>query len=92
MNSIQNNYSLTQNYPNPFNPVTKFRFDIPKSSNVSIKIFDVLGMEASTLVNEKLNAGVYETSWDASAFPSGIYFCKMISEDFTETIKMILIK
>ncbi len=85
-------FSLSQNYPNPFNPVTKIRFDIPKSSYTSIKIYNTLGKEISTLVNEELKAGKYEASWDATSYPSGIYFYKLISEDYAETKKMILIK
>lgn len=85
-------FNLSQNYPNPFNPVTEIRFDIPSSEFVTIKIFDALGREISILVNEELKAGKYETSWDASKYPSGIYFYKISSGDFTETRKMILVK
>ncbi len=89
---IPEKFSLEQNYPNPFNPVTKIRFDIPTASRIAVKIYSSLGSEIATLVNDNVNAGSYETSWDASAFPSGVYFYKLISGGFTETKKMILIK
>jgi len=94
-NKIPNKYSLFQNYPNPFNPKTSIRFDIKKSGYVEIKIFDIAGRLISVLVNEKINAGSYSVGWDASAYPSGVYF-KRISVDggksFIDTKKMILIK
>ncbi len=85
-------FSLHQNYPNPFNPVTKIKFDLPKSSNVTIKIYDAIGREVSTLVNEKLNAGVYSVDWDGANYPSGVYFYQITSGSYIETKKMILIK
>ena len=85
-------FELYQNYPNPFNPTTKIKFDIPRSGYVTLKIFDVLGREVSVLVNEFIKPGVYETDFDASRLPSGVYFYKLISGDFSETKKMILLK
>jgi hypothetical protein len=91
-------YSLEQNYPNPFNPTTKIKFDIQKSvvssqySVVTLKVFDILGKEIATLVNELLKPGTYEVTFDASMLPSGIYFYRLTSGDFSETRKMILIK
>jgi photosystem II stability/assembly factor-like uncharacterized protein len=89
---IPNRYSLHQNYPNPFNPVTKIKFGLPKSGNVIIKIYDAIGREITTLVNEKLNAGVYSVDWNGANYPSGVYFCQLTSGSFTETKKMVLIK
>jgi photosystem II stability/assembly factor-like uncharacterized protein len=92
---IPNQYSLFQNYPNPFNPTTKIKFAIPvgKGRDRSmIKIYDALGREISTLVNEELNPGTYEVDWNASNYPSGIYYYKIISGSFSETKKMLLIK
>jgi hypothetical protein len=95
---IPNMFSLSQNYPNPFNPVTKIKFDVPLDSrlrgndNVTLKIYDVLGREITTLVNEKLSPGTYEIEWDASNYPSGVYFYKLITADYTETRKMVLVK
>lgn len=85
-------FNLYQNYPNPFNPVTKFKFDIPKAENVVLKIYDALGKEISSIMNEKLNPGAYSVDWDASAYPSGVYFYQLITGSFTETKKMILVK
>ncbi len=94
---VPSQFSLQQNYPNPFNPSTKIKFDIPSVGNgrdrsVQLKIYDVLGKEAATLVNEHLKPGVYEADWNAENFPSGVYFYKLESGSFTETKKMLLIK
>jgi hypothetical protein len=85
-------YTLHQNYPNPFNPVTRIKFSIIKSAFVNLVIYDVLGREVARLVNEKLNAGSYLLDWNASQFPSGMYFYRLTSEDFTDVKKMVLIK
>jgi hypothetical protein len=89
---IPKEFSLSQNYPNPFNPMTKIKFSVPNSSNVNITVFDVLGRHITTLVNEKLNAGTYETEWNANSMPGGVYFYRIETEDFSETKKMILVK
>jgi hypothetical protein len=89
---IPSSYKLYQNYPNPFNPSTTIKFDIPKFSNVLVKIYDLTGREVLTLVNEKLNAGSYSLKWDASVYSSGIYFYKIEAESFADTKKMILVK
>lgn len=93
-NEIPNQFSLSQNYPNPFNPTTKIRFDISGTSAAQtyLSVYDILGSEVATLVNEELKPGTYETKWDASNFVSGVYFYKLSTTDFTETKKMILIK
>lgn len=100
-NEIPKTFSLFQNYPNPFNPSTKISFNIPSMTPpskgaggmmVRMSIYDILGREVATLVNEQLQPGSYEVSWDASNFPSGTYFYKLSSGDFTETKKMLLIK
>jgi len=92
--NVPSKFALSQNYPNPFNPSTKIKFDIPGSSAVQafLSVFDVLGRELTTLVNEQLKPGRYEISWDASNYPSGVYFYKLTSGSFTETKKMSLIK
>ncbi len=87
--------SLSQNYPNPFNPSTKIVFSIPNTSKVAhtfLNVYDMLGREITTLVNEQLSPGTYEVEWNASSYPSGLYFYTLTSGDFTETKKMILIK
>lgn len=91
-NKIPKEFSISQNYPNPFNPTTKLKFALPKSTNVILKIFDNLGKEISTLVNGDLKAGYYEYDFDGSNFSSGIYFYKIITAEFTETKKMVLVK
>ena len=85
-------FHLKQNYPNPFNPSTNIMFDIPKSNHVKIIIYNALGIEITTIVNEKLNSGSYEVSWDGTDYPSGVYFYKLLSGDFVKTKKMVLIK
>ncbi len=94
-NEIPKNFSLAQNFPNPFNPSTSIKFSVPGNTNfITLKVYNVLGKEVSTLVNETLNAGEYEIEWNASNQPSGVYFYKLISGDgsFSETKKMILVK
>ncbi len=89
---VPNGYSLMQNYPNPFNPVTKFTFNIPVTGNVLLKIFDAAGREVTEILNENMLTGIYVAYWDASAFSSGVYFYTIISGEFTQTRKMVLIK
>jgi len=100
---IPSSFSLCQNYPNPFNPTTVIRFSLPatsglRSRNVSLKVFDISGKEVETLVNEKLQPGTYESSFDgsrhgrSSTLTSGVYFYKLITEGFSETKKMLLLK
>jgi hypothetical protein len=91
-NETPNDFKLYQNYPNPFNPVTKIKFDIPKSSFVKIVVYNSLGKEVTTLVNEKLSAGSYEVNWYGTNFPSGVYYCKMISDNFINAKKIVLMK
>ncbi|MGB9697314.1 MAG: T9SS type A sorting domain-containing protein [Ignavibacteria bacterium] len=85
-------YKLFQNYPNPFNPTTVFRFDLPVSSHTKLIIYDVIGREIKTLVNDKLNPGTYEVQWDGSGYSSGVYFYRLVTEGYQESKKMILNK
>ncbi len=94
---IPEKYSLSQNYPNPFNPVTKIKFDIPsevrgQTSDVKLTVFDVLGKEVITLINEAFAPGSYEADFDGSNFASGIYFYKLEAGSFIETKRMMLLK
>jgi hypothetical protein len=91
-NSIPVEYSLEQNYPNPFNPATLIKYSIPKEEMVSLKIYNTIGEEIETLVNELKQAGNYNISFNASSLPSGIYFYRIQAGNFIETKKMILIK
>lgn len=90
--STPKEYILNQNYPNPFNPTTVIEFVIPKADNVSLKIYDVLGREVATLLNERRNAGVYRVNFNAASLSSGTYFYRLQSGGFTQTKKMILVK
>jgi hypothetical protein len=85
-------FILCQNYPNPFNPTTKIKYQIPELSFVSLKVYDVLGNEVTTLVNEEKAIGTYEISWHAENLPSGVYFYQLKAGTFIETKKMILLR
>ena len=89
---VPKSFSLSPNYPNPFNPNTKIKFQIAKLGNAKLIIYDALGREVTTLVNERLQPGMYEAEWDASSYPSGVYFYKLESSSYAETKKMVLIK
>jgi hypothetical protein len=90
--TIPGNYNLQQNFPNPFNPSTKILYSVPQSSTVQIKVFDVIGNEIETLVNEEKPVGTYELTWYAEGLPSGIYFYQLRAGNFVETKKMVLMK
>ena len=85
-------YELDQNYPNPFNPTTKIKFALPKNDFVKVKIYDILGKEITSLVNENLSAGFYEIEFNGSNLSSGMYFCKIETQYFNDVKKMMLIK
>jgi hypothetical protein len=103
---VPSSYSLSQNYPNPFNPTTKIKFSVPQVRHlfggssprglggdlVLLKIYDVMGREVQTLVNEVLQPGTYETTFDGSMLPSGVCFYKLTAGDFTETKRLTLLK
>ncbi|MEO8664804.1 MAG: T9SS type A sorting domain-containing protein [Ignavibacteria bacterium] len=92
ISGIPSSFNLSQNYPNPFNPTTNIRYDLPKSGNVVLKVYNELGKEVTTLVNSFRSAGTYELTFNASDFTSGIYFYKLESEGLVSTKKMLLIK
>ena len=89
---IPNYYFLNQNYPNPFNPVTNIKFGIPERGNVRLIVYDILGREVTTLMNEQKNPGTYEVKFDASQLASGIYFYSLYSVRGVETKRMLIIK
>jgi hypothetical protein len=91
-NQVPEKFSLAQNYPNPFNPATKIRFGIPTSGNVKLMVYDILGREVSVLVNHTLSPGSYEMSFDASNIPSGVYFYRLYTGEFTNTKRMMLLR
>lgn len=90
--SVPKDFVLGQNYPNPFNPVTTINFKLPKQGLTKLVIFDITGREVSIILNRQLEPGTYEIDWDASQYPSGIYFYTLLTVDLKETKKMILIK
>jgi hypothetical protein len=92
IDEIPTEFLLSQNYPNPFNPSTKIKYSVPKSSNVVIKVFDILGNEIETLVSEEKPAGTYEVTWYAEQLPSGVYFYQLKAGGFVQTRKMLLLK
>ncbi|MCX6163495.1 MAG: T9SS type A sorting domain-containing protein, partial [Ignavibacteriae bacterium] len=89
---VPSSYSLQQNYPNPFNSITKIHYELPKNGFVKLVVFDMLGREVETLVNEKQNEGTFEAKWNASHYSSGVYYYRLTMDGFSETKKMILIK
>jgi hypothetical protein len=98
--NVPEKFSLPQNYPNPFNPTTSIKYNIPKLSSphvlggdlVLLKVYNILGKEVATLVNEKQSPGTYEVTFDGSQYPSGIYFYKLETQSYKETKRMVLIK
>ena len=98
--ALPQSFSLSQNYPNPFNPTTTISFDIPLRSLVSLKVFDMLGREVSTIVSGELPVGSYTRQWNAAKMPSGVYFYRLVAKaissgeagSFTETKKLLLLK
>jgi hypothetical protein len=89
---VPNEYRLDQNYPNPFNPSTTITFSLPHSAHVSLKVFDILGKEIATLVNGFTTAGPHDVTFNATNLASGVYFYKLTSGDFTQMMKMLLVK
>ena len=94
--AVENNkpeqFKLEQNYPNPFNPTTHFAFRIAERGLVTLKVYDLLGREMATIVNEELQPGTYNMTWNASSMPSGVYFYRLQAGIFTDMKKMILMK
>ena len=91
-NLNSNSFVLYQNYPNPFNSSTTIRFNLPHSGFVSLKVFNLLGQEVASLVNEELMAGHKEVTFNASNYKSGLYFYKLNGNNYTETKKIMLLK
>lgn len=94
---VPNQFMLFQNFPNPFNPITKIRFDIPSvgqrhAFDVQLIVYDMLGSEIAMLVDKQLSVGTYNIEWNASDYPSGVYFYKLQTDDYSVTKKMVLIK
>jgi len=92
ISGLPNGYTLSQNYPNPFNPSTNIEYSIPSESFVELKVYDVLGNEVASLVNEQQKAGVYRADFTANNLSSGMYFARLTANEFTKVVKMILLK
>jgi len=97
VNNVPSVYRLTQNYPNPFNPVTTIKYDLPKDSKVKLVVYDLLGRELKTLVNELKTAGYYQIDFNMQNYASGVYFYRIEADDFTgkkfvDAKKMVLVK
>ncbi len=85
-------YSLNQNYPNPFNPVTNIKFGLPKAGFTKIVVYDINGREVKTLIQQSLAAGYYNVDFNSSGLASGVYLYRIISGEFTDVKKMVLVK
>ena len=90
--AIPSEFALQQNYPNPFNPITAIAYQLSAVSNVDLTIFDVNGRKVTTLVNELQESGIYTVSFDASSLPGGVYFYRLLTDNWSDTKKMLLIK
>ncbi|NIT53572.1 MAG: T9SS type A sorting domain-containing protein, partial [candidate division Zixibacteria bacterium] len=85
-------FNLNQNYPNPFNPSTTISFEIPKSAKVSLQIYNTLGQQVTTLLNQNLAAGAYQVEWQAADIPGGIYFYRLTAGDYEASRRLVLLK
>jgi Secretion system C-terminal sorting domain len=89
---VVNNYKLEQNYPNPFNPSTNIQYSIPEASFVQLKVYDILGNEVATLVNQEQSAGIYKADFSGKGFASGLYIARLTAGNYVKDIKMTLLK
>lgn len=92
LNDVAGKFDLSQNYPNPFNPTTKIKFSVPATNQVSLRIYNALGQLVETLVNNEMNSGSYEVSFNASSLSSGVYFYQLRTGSYSSVKKMMLIK
>jgi hypothetical protein len=90
--AVPKEYALEQNYPNPFNPNTTIKFELPRASQVSLTVYDILGREVSVLVNDRRDAGVHEVEFDGSNLASGVYFYRMKAGDYVSTKRMLVVR
>ena len=89
---IASRYELGQNYPNPFNPITHIRFNIPETGNTKLTVFNIMGEAVANLIDGVVSAGAHTVSWNAANMPTGVYFYRMESGNFTQTRKLLLVK
>jgi hypothetical protein len=90
--SVARAITLHQNYPNPFNPITTIKYELPKSSEVRLSVYDILGREVSVLINERRDAGVHEVKFEGSGLSSGVYFYRLTVGSYTQTRKLVLVR
>jgi hypothetical protein len=89
---LPSSFLLEQNYPNPFNPTTVIKYQLPANNFVTLKVYDIFGRELQTLVHERKNAGTHTVTFNAAGLPSGVYFCRMLTDDFSQTRRLLLLK
>ena len=92
VSTLPSTFSLSQNYPNPFNPTTTITFALPRRSQVSLTLYNILGQTVATLVDEKLSAGEYEVTLNGNGLSSGVYFYRIVAGDFVQGKKLVLLK
>ncbi|KPL06155.1 hypothetical protein AMJ86_09715 [bacterium SM23_57] len=90
--TIVTGYLLDQNYPNPFNPTTDIKYQLPASGMVTLTVYNAMGQEVATLIDQNQNPGAYRVTWDAGNLPSGIYFYQLKTNNFTDVRRMMLLK
>jgi len=90
--SVTKMVTMRQNFPNPFNPSTTISFTLLERRHITLRIYNVLGREVATLVDEDLPPGLHRRAWDAEGMPSGVYYCRVLSYNSLETISMLLVK
>jgi hypothetical protein len=91
-NNLPKEFKLLQNYPNPFNPLTTIEFALPRRSSIKLQIFDLLGRQIATLLDDELQPGEYRVTFEAEHLPSGVYFCRIQADGFVRTKKLILLR
>ncbi len=95
--NLPTSFAFHQNYPNPFNPSTKLEFDLPKQIDVSLKVYDIMGREITTIINETMDPGYHRRVWNGrnnigQQLPSGIYIARLVTQEYGKSIKMVLLK
>ena len=90
--TVPQSYSLAQNYPNPFNPSTIITFDVAKTQRVKLAVYDMLGKEIEVIANDVMSPGSYRATFAGASYPSGVYYYRLVTEGFSETKKMLLVK
>ena len=90
--ALPTEFALRQNYPNPFNPVSTIEYSLPRASEVSLFVYDITGREVAKLVEDNMVAGNHQAQWNGQGFASGIYIARLVTPEYTRSIKMVLLK